>query len=188
MEDKLHPSATMHHPDAKPFLQAVTAAEDIFNSIIAVAAPDMFTCGSKAILALKDMDLCPNSRIWPSIFSGMAVIANRRTPVHWDKGGSIWNSDLLISGGDHRNAEFHIPDIDVVLSYDPGTGVLLTGSVLAHSVPMTWSGSRLCLAHFMKDAVQNRLGVPRPSPTNLFHYDRFKSPGYLLRVDGRTVS
>jgi hypothetical protein len=38
----------------------------------------------------------------------------------------------------------------------------VTGRVLCHGVSSWSGGERICLAHFMKDVVLDRLGQPRP--------------------------
>ena len=104
----------------------------------------------------------PNLMGWNSLFSGMELIVNRRTPFHRDQGGSPSMYDLLLSAGNHEEAKLELPDIGTNLKYDPGTAVLICGRVLGHRA-MEWKGGdRVCIAHFVKDLVHNRLGIARP--------------------------
>jgi hypothetical protein len=113
----------------------------------------------------------------------MTVIVNRETPLHRDDGASISHYDLLFSAGVHNQAELRLPDVGTVLDYDPGTVVLLAGRAVAHSVPRSWAGDRICWAHYMKDKVHDRCGIPQPELVNLEFYNAFKDHGYRLRVD-----
>ena len=157
--------------------------EHILNAVVAIISPDLFEAGSQAMDAVKEMALHENSSLWKSIFSAMAVIVNRETPKHRDSGGALSHPDLLVSAGEHTGAELRLPDVGTVLEYNPGTAVLIAGRALAHAVPRTWSGDRVCIAHYVKDKVHNRLGISRPRLVNLKDYDAMKAPGYLRRVD-----
>jgi hypothetical protein len=183
LTDQLHASKHLPTQDAGRFLQEIGQVECLLNALVAVAAPEMFTLGSRAIEAVKKMKLHQNSSYWNTVFLGMAVIVNRETPRHRDSGGGLSHPDLLLSAGEHTGAVLQLPDISTVLEYDPGTAVLVSGLALSHSVPMTWTGHRICLAHFMKDKVHDRLGVPRPPLISLKDYDILKAPGYLSRVE-----
>ncbi|KAG0698585.1 hypothetical protein DFH29DRAFT_772009, partial [Suillus ampliporus] len=99
---------------------------------------------------------------WPSIFSGLEIIANRVTFSHRDGGGSPSLLDLLVSLGRNHHATFALPDVQAELDYFPGAMVYISGRVLEHSVCPWLNGERLAIAHFMKDAVHDRVGVPRP--------------------------
>jgi hypothetical protein len=147
-----------------------------------MSSPSQFEAGFQATQAVKDLELHENAQLWTSIFSAIAVIVNRETPPHLDDGGAVAHSDLLLSAGDHTEATLQIPDIGAVLKYDPGTAVVITGRVLTHSVPKLWKGVRICLAHYMKDKVHDRLKVPRPSLVNIKDYDALIAPGYSKRV------
>ena len=72
--------------------------------------------------------------------------------------------DFLVSAGRHTGTLFKLSDVDASLSYKPGTVIAICGKVLRHGVPEWTEGQdRLCIAHFMRDAVHNRLGLPRPN-------------------------
>lgn len=50
-----------------------------------------------------------------------------------------------------------LPDLGATLRYLPGTLVAVSGKIIRHGVPQ-WAGEeRFCIAHFMKDAVLDRL-------------------------------
>ena len=70
--------------------------------------------------------------------------------------------DFLFSGGTHTECFLEVRELGARLSYLPGTGIAISGKVLRHGV-MSWEGGeRICHARFIKDAVHDRLGQPRP--------------------------
>lgn len=77
--------------------------------------------------------------------------------------------DHLLSLGEDHGAEIHLHDFDADFAYQPGTSILFSGKILAHSVG-EWrkEKERLVIAHYARDDVQDRLGVERPLlPTQL---------------------
>lgn len=105
---------------------------------------------------------------WPTVYPGMDIIANRVTPKHYDKGGAFSFYDHLVSLGQDHDAELWLHDFQAEFAYKPGTSVLFSGKVLAHSVPEWSEGERLVIAHYAKDDVQDRLNIATPSlPTQL---------------------
>ena len=142
---------------------------------MALVSPDLFSVGERTISRLKDPSsglhhFHPNLDLWTSIFSGVQVIVNRDTPSHRDSGAAPPMYDLLVSAGTHTSAALELLDLKAEFSYGPGTMVALSGRVLRHKV-MGWEGGeRICLAHFVKDAVHDRLGLRRPPWSNQATY------------------
>ena len=99
---------------------------------------------------------------WPTVYPGMDIISNRLTPRHYDKGGALSFYDHLVSFGQGHDAQFLLHDFDAEFAYQSGTSVLFPGKVLAHSVPEWSGGERLVIAHYVKDNVQDRLGLSKP--------------------------
>jgi hypothetical protein len=122
--------------------------------------------GSKAIEKLKQGQGLHEHHdivnLWPSFFSGIEVISNRRTPSHRDAQAAPPVYDFLVSAGTHKEAWMVLPDVQAKLSYNPGTVVAVCGRVLRHAVPDWVEGERLCFAHFIRDNVHERLNIRRP--------------------------
>lgn len=67
-------------------------------------------------------------------------------------------------------------DIGTEFAYHPGALVFLTGRVLEHSVPAWEGGERVDIAHYMKDHLHDRMGVPCPHlPFQMFWWKQFGS-------------
>jgi hypothetical protein len=96
------------------------------------------------------------------MFSGIEVISNRKTPNHRDSQSAAPVYDFLVSAGTHEHAWLDLPDCKARLLYNPCTVVALCGRVLRHGVEDWDGGERICIAHFIRDSVHNRLGLRRP--------------------------
>lgn len=120
----------------------------------------------ESVANMKNMVRTSDPVVWPSEFSGLEVIVNRETPNHRDPGASPSFYDLLVSLGKGHRAVLALPDLGAELAYYPGTMVYILGKVLEHGVPQWGDGERIVIAHFVKDKVHDRLGVPRPKFPN----------------------
>ena len=97
------------------------------------------------------------------------------TPLHRDAGSAPSSYDLLLSLGEGF-ANLHLTDVGAEFAYHPGTLVFLTGKVLEHGVPEWEGGERVVVTHYMKDLLQDRLHVPRPTlPSQVFWWSKFGS-------------
>lgn len=97
---------------------------------------------------------------------------NRVTLSHRDPGGSPSLYDLLVSLGKGHTAKLTLADVEAELDYFPGTMLFISGIILEHSVGPWVSGERFVIAHFMKDKVHDRMGIPRPPfPMQAFFLD-----------------
>jgi hypothetical protein len=80
---------------------------------------------------------------------------------------------MLVSLGTGHTAKITLPDVRAELDYFPGTMLFISGLVLEHAVGPWDGGERFVIAHFMKDKVHDRMGVPRPA---------YPMQGYFLEM------
>jgi len=110
---------------------------------------------------LRDLDETKDiAQKWQSVYTGISVICNRKTPFHRDtKGRPEW-FDVLSSYSDPSTTpRLVLEDIGLDLQYSSGTVVGFCGSVLKHGVEAWGVGDRICYAHFMRESVRDRLDV-----------------------------
>lgn len=159
-------SQELSKKEATLFLETITMAEYILNAIAVLICPTLHSIGTKAIQKLqREVHVTTpndNVQLWPSIFSGIEVISNRVTPLHRDSKSAPPVYDFLVSAGTHTNAWLDVADVKTRLLYNPCTVVAVCGKVLRHGVESWEGGERLCFAHFIRDAVHDRLQLPRP--------------------------
>jgi hypothetical protein len=174
LNDPLYVSSDLRSPEAANFLTATSSFDVIANAITALVAPQLYDPGLVAIQLVKDGQHLhrshPNIHLWSSVYSGFAIIVNRLTPPHRDTSGSPMDYDLLVSGGTHKECVLDVHDLGMTLSYLPGTAIAITGKVLRHGVKTWDGGERICQARFVKDAVRDRQGLPRPDWVNYNDY------------------
>ena len=163
--------------------------ENLLNCIGILICKDQFDIGSIAVRKLKNGQAVTNwhenVKLWPSFFSGIEVISNRTTPCHRDIGSAPPDYDFLVSAGNHTEAWFHLPDLMAKLLYKPGTVTAISGKVLRHAVYSWEGGERICIAHFTRDLIHNRLGLPRPNWVQIHKYLDMMEEGFVHRQNWR---
>ena len=166
-------------------METTSDAEMLMNAIVALITPDLYDIGLAAIEKLKnDRPLHKwhnNGMLWKSVFSGVEVISNCKTPAHQDPHAAPQAYKLLVSAGTHTEAHLSLPDIQTRLQYLPGTVVGICGRVLRHEVADWTGGKRICIAHFMRDWVHNRLNLRRPGWVNCDQYVKLMNNGFAER-------
>lgn len=101
---------------------------------------------------------------WPTSASGIGVISNRITPSHRDDSDHQPWYDYLVAAGFYTDATFTLPEVKARFRYTPGCVLALCGRVLRHEC-LNWEGDdRVCIAHFFRYEVQERLGLSTVDP------------------------
>jgi hypothetical protein len=167
--DPIKPSALLQSAKVQMWLSQIQPTKHFLDSVLHIIHPELWTANTAAVGQLvSQLSLSTPTSSWPTSFTGMDLIVNRATPPHLDSRGAVTFYDHLLSLGFSHEATLDLDDFGAKFTYAPGTSVFLTGRVLTHSVP-AWLGSeRAVIAHYSKDDVHDRLGVPRPAlPTQL---------------------
>jgi hypothetical protein len=155
------------------------------NAVAVLVCPDLHSIATSAIQKLKRGNHVntphEHVQLWPSIFSGIEVISNRVTPLHRDAKSAPPVYDFLVSAGTHTNAWLDVPDVKARLLYKPCTVIAVCGKVLRHGVESWEGGERLCFAHFIRDAVHERLQIPRPEWVTMGAYTDSIDEGFTYR-------
>ena len=169
----LRASPSLQSSYGRQFMKAIADVELLCNCVAALVTPDLYSLGLEAISMVKDgvemAEIYKNVDGWPSIYTAMQVIMNRVTPLHRDIGGCPTHYDLLVSAGTHSDTVLGIKELGLSLCYSPGTLVSLCGKIFFHEVPQ-WTGERICVAHFIKDKVHERLHLKRPEWPKMSDY------------------
>ena len=166
LSDGIYMSPELQSAAGMQFIHDIQDAERIVDCILNLICPELHSIGTQAINKLKEGAWLENRhesiKQWTSMYSGIEVIVNRVTPVHRDPAAAPTMYDFLISAGTHEEVWLDLPDVKARLSYNPGTAVALSGRVLRHGVAKWISGERICIAHFIRENVHERLGLHRP--------------------------
>ena len=159
-------SADFRDSKGDEFVSQVQNVELLHNAILALISPDLYWKGFEAVnqllhgnFLLKQHEVIQH---WTSAFSAWQVISNRITRAHRDIGAAPMVYDLLTCAGTYKSSLLHVQDLGARFHYTPGTVVALCGKVLLHEVKDWQGGERVCIAHYMRSAVHDRLRVSRP--------------------------
>lgn len=159
------------------WLNDMRESSALLGATLGIIHPELYKAGWKAMRLLQDnpnlvkegremLDVLP---LWSSPFSAYSIIANRCTPFHRDNQSRKEWYDMLVSVGDYQEAELSMPGIGPTFAYNSGTVMAFSGKVLQHGVGRH-SGNRLCIAHYMRDKVHERLGIQAPGWMNVDSY------------------
>lgn len=112
----------------------------------------------QAMVKLASMDESDDLvNLWTSIFNGCQVMSNRETPVHRDNNSAAAWYNLLCSVGPYQTADMELTNVGLTFQYNTGVVFAICGRILRHGVSAT-DGDRMCLAYYMRENVQYRLG------------------------------
>ena len=163
---------------------------EILDAVLAICSPSQHAAGQAARAKLLSGDpalrtLPEVARTWNSAFTGLALMANRRSPVHRDsQGRAVWY-DLLMSLGPYHRSCLDFPDLGLSLAYPPRTLSLVLGKNIRHAVE-GWTGEQLCYAYFMRDKVHACLDIPEHNwPTEDEYWDVLPAEVKATRLEER---
>jgi len=139
-------------------------SHSLLGGITSIIEPDVYTAGRASLLQLaKDHNLVLNPDalaevlpFWNIPYNALSIISNRVTPLHRDMFGRSEWMDFLVALGQYSDGRIDIPGLGLRFRYDPGCVVAFSGKLLRHGV--TCPGDRGCIAYYMRDTVQERLG------------------------------
>jgi hypothetical protein len=136
-------------------------AERFLNLVLSLIHPELFESGVLMLQKLRTLDATKTIALeWQSVYTGIQIISNRLTPSHRDsKGRPEWFDMLANYCGSGSTPSLLVHDLGLDLEYSSGTVVGLCGTVFQHEVRGWGGGDRVCYAHFMREAVRERLEV-----------------------------
>jgi hypothetical protein len=145
--------------EAKAFTEKSALYWMLLSALLSVIHLQLYLWATEVIRALEQTeDFGEAIHQWPSVFSGMQLIANRMTHEHWDFKSQLEWYDILVIIGPYLEAWMTVPNIRVWLKYDSSTVISLSGQVLQHAV-QSFNGERVCYADFMRSNVHERMRV-----------------------------
>jgi hypothetical protein len=174
-------SATLKPNKIKPTTQSWLAESaesfSLMGALLAIIHPNLFHTGLNAFQKIinnptlvKEGDAVLHIlNLWTSPFSGYGLISNCTTPLHRDNNSQAPWYDFLTTIGPYSDCKLHLHNLGVELQYDSGTMVALLGKVIRHGTTEA-TGSRICIAQYMRDNVLERLGMEAPSWMTLADY------------------
>jgi hypothetical protein len=147
------------HLGCSDWIQLSKEVEMFLNHTLSLLNPHMFESGLEILGKLRQGEKTKEiAEQWQSVYTGISIISNRVTPAHRDsKGRPEWFDTLMSYSDPATEPELIIQDLGLVLNYPSGSVVSLCGSIFQHEVKYWGDGDRVCYAHFMREAVRDRL-------------------------------
>ncbi|GBE85939.1 hypothetical protein SCP_0804630 [Sparassis crispa] len=159
---RLETSASLKLEGGRSWLRDIHDSSALLGAILAVVHPTLYAAGRQCLgLIQQDPELREMALNWSSPFNALQVIANWETPFHRDSKTRYTFYDLLATLGNYTCAWLKFPAMRVAIDYSPGTVIAFCGKAIRHGVTRA-DGERLVYAYFMREGVQNRLGIPAP--------------------------
>lgn len=187
------PSVTIRDDSCTEWLRKSSEFEWMVNLLLMWLSPDMHGQAAKSLQASKlnqenlQPGYLPNVMSWPSVFSALSVISNRRTKSHLDKGSYDSAYDIVLSGGDYSNCRFEVEDIGAQFRYEPGTLVALLGRALRHKVPRWMGKDRTCYAHYVRDDVLLKHECRRSGWVDILGFKKYMGERFREGLQGTCV-
>lgn len=157
-------------PCTKVWLEEMAETFALMGALLNITHPEMYRAGREALKAIIEKpELVKEGegawdilRFWTTPFTGYGLISNCITPLHRDNNSQGTWYDFLTTVGEYQPGfKLKLENIDTELAYNSGTMVALLGKVVRHGTPEA-DGHRICIAQYMRDNVQERLGIPAP--------------------------
>ena len=185
LKHPMYQSPSLSNEKVGQWLNGLQNAQALLNAATSLTAPSQFWAGVRMAQLAKSgagvQNIQKHSHLWPSIFTGIAVIANRMTPSHRDRSGRSQWYDLLLSCGTDEESRLVLSDIDADIRYCPGDACFISGAVLQHEV-MDWKGgNRLAYAHYHRAAIAERMGVQPGNSPFIQDFSSKMDPMFLRR-------
>ena len=142
---------------AAAWLKCMEDSLILLGAILKVVHPELYHTSLAGLLTLGGREPYePVLQQWGTPFNALSIIVNRQAPLHRDTQTRNEWYDMLLSIGDYSSAELHLPGLGLDFTYPSGTMVIFSGSLLRHGVTVR-DADRICIAHYMRDVVQDRL-------------------------------
>ena len=155
-----------------------TTTNRLIGGILMVLHPELYDIGCNSLQKLhnfpeyvRNFQHLPGAlQDWNVPFNALSVVSNRTTPWHRDTLGRKEWLELLVALGDYEDGRFELDGLNILFRYDPGCILATSGKLFRHGAHC--DGERACLAYYMRDLVQERLGQPVVPWANIRMFDQ----------------
>lgn len=144
----------------------------LMSAALAITHPEQYALARESLIRLSRAhpDLTTVLKIWPFSFNAVAVISNRSTPMHRDRGsGDETDYDEMVTVGGDDDVAIEFQGLGFKGRYRSGTIVCTSCNVHLHSVSDSPNQERVAFAAFVKRSVQLDNRLDRPCRLTLEH-------------------
>ena len=125
----------------------------ILSGILRIMHPDQYRLGIQTLHAMERFSKVNRAlKQWPTLFSAIAIIANRASPMHREQKGHFQLFDVLLSVGGYNLAPLMVEPLGIQMKNGPGTLYGFSGRLCRHGVAFA-DGARICYALYMRPEI-----------------------------------
>ncbi|KAG1742094.1 hypothetical protein EDD22DRAFT_851636 [Suillus occidentalis] len=139
----------------------------LIAAALRVMHPNLYWSSLAAKLALglwadqnKSNEIGDRLREWPSVFTALAIVCNRRSPMHRDPLSRPQWFDAMTTFGNYGVATIKMPNLGIESVYPAGSMVAGSGQIIRHGLEMA-DGDRTAWVWYMRDDVHAFVDIPR---------------------------
>lgn len=139
----------------------------LIAAALRVMHPNLYWSSLAANLALglwadenKLNDMGDRLREWPSVFTALAIVCNRRSPMHRDPLSRPQWFDAMTTFGNYGVVTMKMPNLGIESVYPTGSMVAGSGRIIRHGLDMA-DGDRTAWVWYMRDDVHAFVDIPR---------------------------
>ncbi|KAJ8518041.1 hypothetical protein ONZ45_g4828 [Pleurotus djamor] len=146
---------------ATSWLKQLRGLFTVGDVLLSLFHPQSYVHGQRTINTLKTSDDASTAywaNHWPSVFSCLSALANRRSPLHLDGKGDSKQFDALFNTGTAKTV-IRLRQLGAIFAYPPGASMMFSGRVFEHDSPGWFEGERVGFVLHMRPEVQQFLDV-----------------------------
>ncbi|KAG1829906.1 hypothetical protein F4604DRAFT_1607754, partial [Suillus subluteus] len=96
---------------------------------------------------------------WASVFTALAIMCNRRSPLHRDTLSRAQWFDVMTSVGNNLLVRMQMPNIGIEITYNSGVMAGASGRIVRHGMDEV-NGDRVGWVWYMRDDIHQFVDVP----------------------------
>ncbi|KAG1771581.1 hypothetical protein EV702DRAFT_977334, partial [Suillus placidus] len=151
----------------RSFCQAMHRPAVLIAAALRVMHPNLYWSSLAMKLALglwaadKKLDkMGDRLREWASVFTALAIVCNRCSPMHRDPLSRPQWFDVMTTAGNYGVASIKMPNLGIESVYPAGSMVAESGRIIRHGLEMADS-DQTAWVWYMRDDVHEFVDIPR---------------------------
>lgn len=146
---------------------AIQQLAALFAAALRVMHPNLYWSSLRTVLGLglcavdnQLQETIDCLRDWASVFTALAVMCNRCSPLHHDPLSQLQWFDGMTSVGNYGMGRMRMPNIGIEIVYDSSVMAAVSGRIVRHGMDEV-DGDRITWIWYMQDDVHEFVGMPR---------------------------
>lgn len=152
--DILHSSAVLREDSGRELVKTGGDAFSIVSGVLSIIHPDQYDMGRLTHDRIIHSNTSGTTvQEWPSVYSALSIISNRKTPYHRDCHSRMPWYDSLMSIGPYGIAPLYLEPFRFRVNNPAGSLCAFSGMAIRHGVRKCMK-SRISFAWYMRENVR----------------------------------